>query len=364
MRIAVIFVVIFILTGCASMPDVTVPYRLARTDLGLIVTQTGSCTTDNVPVVVTDVKFTPAYSADISDAGLKHFKFDDLGKGFSKATAVISYYSDGRLKSVNSTHTSQLGEALPAIAALLKTVVGAGEDPVAGAEAATADVCDYFRSADGKPAPLTVVYRGGTEFPDPQAGEVDLQQLTVPPEHVDKLLAVFGVINVVYQITRPADADCIDFAGIPCAPVENPSPGSVPTLAGHTGKKITLREPAVARVVVAVNPPGDSTDPVVYSALVPVGQHGETYELAIQKGAWFGDNSVEIAVAEDGRLAKVSYGAGGSALGSAGALQTLDDAFAEPMAAEKAAALKAESDLIFEQQRLVLCRADPESCPK
>lgn len=90
-RRLILIPIILTLVGCASMPDVTLPYFLPRTGVEVIVTQTGACTKDDVPVVVTDVKFLTSYSAD-RENGLRHFEFGKLGWGLSKADAAGAFY--------------------------------------------------------------------------------------------------------------------------------------------------------------------------------------------------------------------------------------------------------------------------------
>ena len=100
-----------LVVGCASMPDVSVPYFLTKTRVEVTVTQTASCTEGNVPVVATEVAFDPHFSADQGQL----FEFGGLGSGLTKANASLELYEDGRLKSINTTQDGQGEETIASI---------------------------------------------------------------------------------------------------------------------------------------------------------------------------------------------------------------------------------------------------------
>lgn len=49
------------------MLEMTVGYYIPRSSLGITLTQTGTCTDENKPIIVTDVTFAPSLSRDGSN---------------------------------------------------------------------------------------------------------------------------------------------------------------------------------------------------------------------------------------------------------------------------------------------------------
>lgn len=88
----------------------------------------------------------------------------------------------------------------------------------------------------------------------------------------------------------------------------------------------------------------------------------QTYLLPIPKAALFGKQSFSLSLSEAGAVTSVDYGkntGAASALNAAGAIAT---AAAPETVAAKAAEVKAQADLIAQQQRLARCHANPAQC--
>jgi hypothetical protein len=84
-----------------------------------------------------------------------------------------------------------------------------------------------------------------------------------------------------------------------------------------------------------------------------------TYKLPIPKAALFGKQTFTLAVSEAGAVTSVGYG---KTSATAGVLNALGAIAAPETTAAKAAELKAEADLIAQQQRLVICQTKPSDC--
>jgi hypothetical protein len=100
----------------------------------------------------------------------------------------------------------------------------------------------------------------------------------------------------------------------------------------------------------------------VWSGGVYVPQHGTAYSLPIPEPALFGQQIFELAVEESGAISKVRYaktgGFGAALTGASDALGLLKD----ETPTTEAGRLKAEADVIAQQQRLVACKLNPKEC--
>ncbi len=87
-----------------------------------------------------------------------------------------------------------------------------------------------------------------------------------------------------------------------------------------------------------------------------------TYKLAIPKAAVFGKQSFSLTLAESGAVTSVDYGKLSGASGALNAATSAAGAVAPESTANRAAEVKAQADLIAQQQRLVRCQAQPDKC--
>jgi hypothetical protein len=392
------------LPGCGSMPKVKVGYYLPMASVAVTLTQSATCTAGNVPILQNDVLITTNYSRDPTE--LYKVDLSQLGNAWSKADAGFEFHDDGRLKSVNTSQTGQGAEATKALltlvasAAALKNVKavdekacaalrefaggkklaagsqkspGAGKTPDSSSMkgAATSSEKDTAHSdaeGDDKAAPkaLTIVSRGKITLPetpktkaqkrgayaddDPifntQApGTFDLKQDSLPAEEFSRVASIYG---------KPSGTVTYAHANTPHENVET------------EGQLITVVEPGTANIVVkvALNRGGDNYDEELRgSAQIP--QVGKTFQLPIQKAPLFGSNSFELALSDSGRVTKLKYSGGGDAAGVFGVIDgALGIKGKDPSAADQAKDVQGEADLIYQQQRLVMCKADPTACPK
>jgi hypothetical protein len=202
--------------------------------------------------------------------------------------------------------------------------------------------CDFIAKA-GKGKPLSLAYEGTVDVTLP----VDrAQPLDPTPEsrlNATRLSDALGGVCAFYRGSEPLPLP-LDYAK---------RDGDV---------LLAVRQPALAHVAVKAGGRSGGCDlEPVWDGRLPVAQLGTAYELPIPRAPLFGKQVFAVSFAESGALSSVEYGANtgaGSALDVANAAAS---AMTGAMAA-KAAELKAESDLIEQQQRLVRCTADPASC--
>lgn len=370
-----VLLLLIVLGGCASMPTGTVGYYLPRGDFDVVITQTAACAKE-LPVLKTDVSVVPVYERDPAK-----FVPVDLGpfnKG--KATLVFSFYDDGRLKGVNTSQTGQGGEVLSTVAKLLPVVglqdihlFGLSRQALLSAYSLergdkltedqigsllrgnlpTAD-CEALKaiSAD-KPVSVIREARGvlQTEPEKPSdALPFELVQTTLPKDVFQTVTSIFGRASATLTLL-PMEA---------CLSKENsPQPHCV-TSRANGSPTLALRQPARVRVSVTIL--GAATGNHVFEKEVMIPQYGESLELPIGKPRAFGESTFQVALSESGSVQSLGFSRGGGASASINAIQALAGALGGDSVAERAAAFKAEADLIAQQQRLIRCQLAPENC--
>ncbi len=319
-----------ILCACASTPKVSVGYYLARTELSIKAIRTIACDSDKKPIIEQQFLPTATFVADTRET-LPIYKLDGA---LSNTTAKLSFYGDGRLSGINATATGQGPAILKSIATVASAVL-LNVDP-ASTDYSTA--CDYVaKHADDKTKTLTIVYETKVNLADKEAELIE--PVLASKFHHDEIKSMIGDLYAAVTKTESRGK-----------PVEiiKASPSAV---------MLTLREPAVTTVQVLSVTGGEywSTDVLDAAA-------GERYSVPIPRAAAFGKQEFEVEVAESGALKSLKYGKDSGVGGAFDALDAVAGVLQGPTAAEQAAALEAEADLIAQQQRLVQCRADPAAC--
>lgn len=413
-----------LLPGCASMPKVTVGYYLPKTSVALTLTQTATCTHDGVPILKSDLVAVANYSSDFYQK--RTVKLANLGGRMTKANASFEFYDDGRLKGINTTQTGQGGEVIKALVSLGTSVMGGllstDAQPAAqvlelqranmklqralaceklmkivgASDKAKTVGSDVAKAKDEEKAAaksLTIVSRA--ELPIPDASKVKtVQELTElgAAEHaawvetenksaleqkVQELKEELGKKNVtfrfkqislpdeLFQSVRPIFGDIAGLADFNQVAATHESNDS-------SDETIKVVEPAKAVIRVTVDfiqqfKHAGVEHSETFTAGANISQLGIVYPLPIQKAPHFGENKLELALSESGRVTKLIYTGSGDAAGMLGAITAFTDTQKDPAAvgtADQAKAVQAEADLIYQQQRLVLCQADPATCTK
>jgi hypothetical protein len=321
------------LAGCGSMPHVTVSYYLPTASAEIKVTQTAACTAGDIGVLTTAVDVAPSYSRDTTK-GVKTFDLRRMGHGMTKADAAFTFYADGRLKTVNATGTGKATEGLKALISLLEAT---GIASIRTEEEKAA--CKVVRDAVGEGKALTIVSIANTAF---NGSPIVFRQNSVATTVYQQLRPIFGSITATVGTTPVTTAPHV-------------------VTDADKSQRLTLLEPAAGTVNVEVS---RGNQKFQFSGPVWVPQAGFEYELPVQKGPWFGENAFELEVAESGRVTKIRYAGGNAAAGVFGALSDVLGATEDASLVDQVNAAKNQADLIYQQQRLVLCQADPVNCPK
>ena len=97
-------------------------------------------------------------------------------------------------------------------------------------------------------------------------------------------------------------------------------------------------------------------------APVPVPDSAEHYWLPIPKAAFFGKQQFALALSGYGSVTKLEYGKSTGVSDATDVANALAKTAEGPSTAAQAAAVQAQSDLIYQQQRLVTCKVSPTTC--
>ena len=317
--------------GCAHMPDATVRYYLAKSNVSFKVLRSLACDPAGGIVVLDTVSSTVTHTADTSKA--MEVRLEKLSGAFTDSDIKFELYEDGRLKSINATTTGQGEEILKTAVSIAAAAAGIRSKSIA----ALSD-CDYIAEFGGDSDTLTLTYEGGVEI-----GKLGLHCFAP-----DKT----SLAHAMRFQARVGDI---------CAVVTGMEQLPAPVAKGSKGNDVllTARQPGLAKIRVLGEPSGNR---ILWEGPVAVAQPGiGDYELPIPSAAVFGKRVFAATFDPSGALTMVQYA--GSA-GTGQVLNVVNSALAEIKSAaeKKAAALNAEASLIAAQQRLAKCRADPASC--
>jgi hypothetical protein len=366
-----------LLVGCASMPKVEAGYYLPKSGVNITLVQSAVCTDGDLPILKNDLAVAATYSSDTR----KRYPVD-LGKLSSrvgKTSAAFEFYDDGRLKSIN---TQQIGQGAEALKALL-TVVGGmgglnvGEDAEKDAcrllreltQAQSVAVPDDDKKEEKAAVPLTIVWRGSLAFPDvpmefldvtsrvseddrkkffathAAAAEIDLRQDSVPNSTRQQLTPIFGIPKATFTLVD--------------------APEVLHVASEISGATLALVEAASAVITVEVELKNGVKENFKGGARVP--QFGRRYPLPIPGPKLFGETQFELGLSEAGKVTKLRYSSNSDPAGALGAVTSLLETQKDPAAvttADQVKTTQAEADLIYQQQRLLICQATPAVCPK
>lgn len=326
-----------LLAGCAHLPEAKIHYYLATSTVTLKDIRTVACDAGGNVIVADAVTPTVTHRADAAHPQapikLKNFKGD-----FADADLKFDFYEDGRLSGVNGSVTGQ-GDAILKTAITVATTaakfailgVAAGETP-----------CDKIKKFAGD-KPLTLTYA------------VDIN-LAAPKDAAQLFVADAGSLYYVNEIA---------ILGPISAAIKAKTPGREPVEATANQSDFVLlpaQEPGQARIVVTTTSKDGVSKLWEGSLTVAADGYSTPYGLPLPRPAWFGKKVTAASFAESGALKSVEFSSTSGANGALGVAQAALTAAQGQSTADKAAEVKAQADLIAQQQRLVACMADKPGC--
>jgi len=332
-------------TGCATVPPVEYRYHPTKAETTISLTRTVRCNIATDEVTFKDVtSVTTAYRADRGNSFSVNIKdLEGTFGGFADSSFEMIFYDDGRLKGINQTTTGQGEAAIKSAVSVLSMVLpgfGIFANADDKARASHARCLKFALRVDGTSP--TIVYSMKFD-PAVQAGRT----FPLPVSSASKGLAETLQSPEVF---------------VQLGPIERDARGVFFENKGYVGPIVKLPIQRTGNVAITITQEGGGKpifeDSVVTPEIVDV---RNPYYLPIPKSALFGKQSFAITFAESGAISSAAYGkttGGAAAINSAGTLGTSTTS----AAAARAAALKAESDLIVQENRLIKCQQAPATC--
>jgi hypothetical protein len=327
-----------LLGGCASVPDVAYSYYPAQASGVAKVGQSVACTTDKTALIVVNTPdVTTQYSADTSGKPFT-IRFDERRADLADNSATVSFYEDGRLKTINAESTGQ-GEAFLKSAISLIGAVA----PLGGGGGGSAVVplreCEVIAQW-GAGEPVSLNYQAPIDFASDERINLDPTADSKP---------LYELIKArLPRLQAQVESRSEPWAG---ASYERPEDKNKYVF-------VKLRKVRTARVKLTAN--GQAL--WVGNAIVPTTGPGGDYSLPIPKAALFGKQSFALTLNAAGAIETVTYGKTTGAGAAVNVLTAAATAAAPETASARAAELKAEADEIVQRQRLARCRAQPDQC--
>lgn len=325
--------------GCASLPDATLTYYLPKSAVSIIVNQTVLCRDISMPIVETSVRFVPIISADITRA--KEIQFSELDSFYASGSAEVKLTSDGRIQGFNSSMTGSTSQVVSTLESFADLVGFESSVTQSDVDVACTEINRIAGSKDGVPLPLSLLIKTIVNFEDGNnVRSTGFRLENYPQSLYEKFEPALGKLTLTSRAStdRPI-------------PVRNSDNSSV---------AITLVKPASVPLVVELRSSlVDGT--MLFGSSVPVPQWGVEYSVPIPRPPLFGTNTLDLTLFETGEIKSIKYGTNSGAKDLGGTLSSVKN-YLEETDAELAAALKAEADVLAQQQRLIVCRATPDLC--
>jgi hypothetical protein len=326
MKFMTMILIIGFLIGCATIPDVTLNYHPAMWNSVVTVTQTVGCTTDKKRLVVLNTpSVTTTYFSNVNK--IFEIKMKKLEGGFNDSDFNIVFTDDGRLKSINQSTTGQ-GETIVksavAVAVAIPMLSLGPEAPKVSKR--LLEACHIIDSW-GNSKPITLNYR-----------------VTINSENLGQTLN-FEPTPDSYELYERLKDQLPDLT-VKCDIIsKSDSRGSYAQSTTASNDEVLLELQKISSATISI---GDRNGLIGYARIVI--PEDDTYTLPIPKAALFGKQIFSVSLSEAGAIMSIGYGKNA---GTAGALNALGSIVSTQTAETKAAELKAQADLIAQQQRLV-----------
>jgi hypothetical protein len=321
-----------LLAACATAPEAILTYYPARAESTVTVTQSIACDKDKTFVLLAHaVAIDTVYASDYAHP--QQLRLAAIGGTFATNEAAFKFSDDGRLKSINASTAGQGEAVVKALSSVTALALARFE-----ARAEAPSPCLAIGRWGGD-KPLLLVYTRRLAHADEDGGAL----LAVPPDP--------GSRRLYEQLQALAIGLPVLTLRTTVTPLQ---PAAIGPLASDDA---TLALKGTASVRLAL-----------FADAVPIGAaeitvpHAPVYYLPLPRSGLFGKQSFALTLSDAGAVTSLSYGGDGGGAGLANAASVAAQAMAPPSTAEQASALKAQADLIRQQQRLSLCRLAPDDC--
>lgn len=358
-----------LVSGCTSLPKLEVGYYLPESYVNPAVTQLISCTpgqgTENGEIENRRLLFAYAVSPNVyhrADPDASHkLDLEEISEVYYNAELKMEFFPDGRLKSIGAKSIGQGAAIVDSVLAVADAVI-----PLSADSPGHDSACDYIANATGKTdgtgvisltyspdAPIAITDANGTvpgldpsESTEPHYKK--LSDLNVLPNLEFKAIKADGTL---FSTTEAEHFKDLRVAGI----VGGKDRSMTPCTAGAaSSERLVLRETSLMRLTLTAN------DAKVWFGSSIVAEDS-CFSVPLVEKALFGTRYLKVTMDGNGLATALEFtseqgvSASLGALGSSISGATISDA-------EEAAALDAQSDLIYQRERLLRCEADRATC--
>ena len=402
--VALGFTILFLLllVGCASIPPVGLRYYLPKTSADVTVVRLLGCQNNNGDSALSAVDgylIRVNHVADVESAHVLHL--NDGGLSYGGLDHTLTFFDDGRLKSVDAEASGPGGSVLKSAAIIAAFVPGIAsltarpqrdENPIAA-------ICEYIdlvgAEADKMPRHITLRYTARLSptvadkpsLTDSANGDSSSSCIcSMPQQESAELKPDFFTRNHIDVLKGFLGTDALDFfseVALQCtdavcrqAPIEWTDARDQKPNGGARYAVLVARQPVygvlsleygdgntliIGRTSNDNNDRGTS-DNVVFKEALPIAQWGTDYMIPLPYPKLFGKSTFSAKFSGNGSLTTIGYSREGGSGALAEGVGSLADTLAPPTTSEQAAQVKAEADLIAQQQRLLRCQLKPDEC--
>ena len=371
------------LVGCASMPKITVTYRFPKAETNIVVTQTLACSMDNMHIVSAisaTANTTYSSNADITDTGT--INFGDYGGLLTDADLGPTFTADGRLSGINSSTT---GEGATIVKSAVTVATGLAGTTAFRERAdllsnkikpfgtqEIKDTCTAIANflAAGSVKVITLTYSINVLYDHSGAGLIAAdpkfnpnEYSTIPGQSIT-LKVDQGDIGI--HDALPAAQFPLYVTVVSANPAPHPTLADYPTWSDKgkppRGFQLLKLNTISGYVLRIYGPDGNFEKSVpIWEGEIAVPLR-DYYPLAVPSGMVFGKQGLTLSLSDSGSVTKLEYS---SNTGASDALTAAGSATGTlPTSQSQAQNDQSQADLIYQQQRLTVCKATPTSCTK
>jgi hypothetical protein len=334
-----------LMSACTTTPDVTVHYFLPKAETRLQVLQSIDCDAGKENLLIATT-VTPATTYLANRDRPQAFAFKGVDGIFANADLSFTLTDDGRLKSVNATETGKGEDILKAATTLAVSLGGLNlfdeeiKLPVGGSKTAE---CDFI-AAVGNNKPISLSYSATLDYSDVEFSSA----LPIKPDqgsivYFKHLEAKLPKLSVSLQNRTKI------------APAATANPKADASTA-------TLTLTGLQAVELHVSAATDQGGAEIWQDRAIIPDKDATIGLPVPRAEPFGNRTFALTLADSGAITQLRYAKDAGATGVLNALNAGAVALKPDTDADKAAAIKAQADLIAQQQRLLACQTKPVDC--